>query len=242
MYYSDRFDKILEILEAKKQANVTELSRILNVSEQTTRRDLRILEEQGLVRRTYGGVILRQTIKREVPLQLRERENILAKDNIAKRAVSYVHDGNVIFMDASSTVSYLIPYLKDFSDLTVITNSPKHSLELARQDTQVYCTGGLLLKDSIAYVGTYAENFVRNFNADVFFFSSRGLTHTGIISDSSIEESELRRIMMSCADRSVFMCASNKVGRRFMYNLCRSSDVDDIICDRELPSEIKYGE
>ena len=239
MYFRERHNKIIDILEKRSSASVHYLAQALYVSEPTIRRDLAALQEQGKIRRTFGGAVLSDMINREVPFALREHENRRAKDAIARMAVKQIRDGQIIFLDASSTVSYLTPYLASFSDLTVITNSPKTSLKLAELKIRSLSTGGLLLENSIAFVGAHAENFVRNFNADIFFFSCRGITEDGQLTDSSMEESQLRRIMMQHAKKKVFLCTANKIGRQYMYNLCTANAVDGILCEKELPPPLQ---
>ena len=239
MYFRERHNKILDILEKRSSASVHYLAQALYVSEPTIRRDLAALQEQGKIRRTFGGAVLSDMINKEGPFALREHENRRAKDAIARMAVKQIRDGQIIFLDASSTVSYLTPYLASFSDLTVITNSPKTSLKLAELKIRSLSTGGLLLENSIAFVGAHAENFVRNFNADIFFFSCRGITEDGQLTDSSMEESQLRRIMMQHAKKKVFLCTSNKIGRQYMYNLCTANAVDGILCEKELPPPLQ---
>ena len=121
----------------------------------------------------------------------------------------------------------------------MITNSPKTSLKLAELKIRSLSTGGLLLENSISFVGAHAENFVRNFNADIFFFSCRGITDDGQLTDSSMEESQLRRIMMEHSKKKIFLCTSNKIGRKYMYNLCDVSAVDGVICEKELPDGLQ---
>lgn len=192
------------------------------------------MEQQGIIKRTFGGVVLSELLNKEIPLSMREHENMSAKDYIAKEAVKFIRDGQVIFLDASSTVFRIVKYLAPFSNITVITNSPKASLKLAELKIKSFCTGGLLLENSIAYVGTYAENFIKNFNADIFFFSSRGITANGVITDSSIEESDLRRTMLLNSKKSIFLCTSDKIGKQFFYNLTDISEIDRVICDTEI--------
>lgn len=196
MFYNKRYDAIVQILKENNSATVHLLSKKLFVSEPTIRRDLKKMEFQGIIKRTFGGAVLSEFLNKEIPLSMREHENTNAKDYIAKKAVNFIHDGQVIFLDASSTVSGIVKYLSAFPNITVITNSPKTSLRLAELRIKAFCTG-LLLENSIAYVGTYAENFIKNFNADIFFFSSRGISLNGTITDSSIEESDLRRTMLA---------------------------------------------
>lgn len=235
MYFRERHNKILDILEKRNSASVHYLAQALYVSEPTIRRDLAILQEQGKIRRTFGGAVLSDLINKEVPFALREHENRRAKDEIARMAAKHIRDGQIIFLDASSTASYLTPYLASFSDLTVITNSPKTSLKLAELKIRSLSTGGLLLENSIAFVGAHAESFVRNFNADIFFFSCRGITEEGQLTDSSMEESQLRRIMMEHSKKKIYLCTSNKMGRQYMYNLCHVSEIDGVLCEKELP-------
>lgn len=234
MFYNERYDAIAKILKENKTATVHFLAKELFVSEPTVRRDLKKMEQQGMIKRTFGGAVLNELLNKEIPLSMREHENMNAKDNIAKEAVKLIRDGQVIFLDASSTVFRIVKYLAPFSNITVITNSPKASLKLADLKIKSFCTGGLLLENSIAYVGTYAENFIKNFNADIFFFSSRGITSNGIITDSSIEESDLRRTMLLNSKKNIFLCTSDKIGKQFFYNLTDISKIDRVICDTEI--------
>ena len=113
MYFRERHNKILDILEKRNSASVHYLAQALYVSEPTIRRDLAILQEQGKIRRTFGGAVLSDLINKEVPFALREHENRRAKDEIARMAAKHIRDGQIIFLDASSTASYLTPYLYD---------------------------------------------------------------------------------------------------------------------------------
>ena len=231
MYNTERRELILEILEKKKSVSVTELADALYVSAPTMRRDLDLLEREGKVQRTHGGVLLKRSQECEIPLLIRQEQNNISKSAIAKKAIRQVKNGDVIFMDASSTVSYLVPLLEGFEELTVITNSPKTSVLLGEAAIKNYCTGGLLLRHSIAYVGADAERFIDNFNADLFFFSSRGITEDGKICDSSESEASIRKVMLKNADRCYYLCDSSKRGKKYAYNICTLKDIDEIITE-----------
>lgn len=229
MYHLERQAQILEILEQRKSISVTKLAELLYVSQPTVRRDLASLAQQGKVQRTHGGVVLRKASDTEIPLMFREDQNNAAKKAIAQKAEKLIRDGDVIFMDASSTASYLIPHLKKFRDLIVITNSPKTSIRLGEQQIKNYCTGGQLLMHSIAYVGSEAEKFIAGINADVFFFSSRGYTEDGLITDSSEQEVAVKKAMLQNADRSYYLCDSSKRGQKYAFNICTTKDITAII-------------
>lgn len=231
MYDLERQNKIIEILQKNKSISVSRLSELLYVSQPTVRRDLTVLEEQGAVARTHGGAVLRDTENREIPLMWRESQNNASKKIIAERASSLIGNGNVIFMDASSTVSYLVPHLEKLKDIIVVTNSPKTSMKLGELGIKNYCTGGLMLVHSVAYVGSEAERFISSINADVFFFSSRGYTNDGMITDSSEEEASVRKAMLKNADKAYYLCDSSKKGKRYTYNICSADEVDGVITD-----------
>lgn len=235
----ERQEEILRFLESHGSATVHRLSGLLYVSPPTVRRDITALEKQGKVLRTHGGVVLRKTAESEIPLILREEQNNLSKKIIAEKAAAYIQNGDVLFLDASSTAAYLIPHLKKFRDIIVITNSPKSSLRLGGENIKNYCTGGLLLAHSVAYVGTETLNFVRRINADLFFFSTRGYSDDGYITDSSVEEAEVKRAMMQNAARSIYLCDSSKKSQKYMYNVCRTDEVfallDETPCGEQLP-------
>ena len=229
MYNLERQEQILQILEKSKSISVTKLAQLLYVSQPTIRRDLSILEEQGKVQRTHGGVVLRKVSDAEIPLMFREDQNNVSKKAIAERASKLIHNGDVIFLDASSTVSYLIPYLEKFQDIIVVTNSPKTSIRLGEKGIKNYCTGGQLLMHSIAYVGSEAEKFVANINANLFFFSSRGYTEGGTITDSSEQEVVIKKAMLKNAENSYYLCDSSKKGKKYAFNICDVKDISGII-------------
>lgn len=229
MYDLERQEEILNILSKSGSVSVARLASLLFVSQPTVRRDLTALEGRGLVSRTHGGAVLRDTSEREIPLLFREDQNNAAKRAIAEKAIAHVKNGCVIFLDASSTVSYLVPLLERFEDIIVVTNSPKTSMSLGERGIKSYSTGGLLLMRSVAYVGSEAERFVSGINADLFFFSSRGYSEDVCITDSSAEEASLRRAMLKNAERSIYLADSTKKNQKYMYNICRVADVDEVI-------------
>lgn len=235
MIPNSRHEEILQILRQRGTVAVSRLAGELYASEATIRRDLTVLEEQGMLRRVHGGAVLLGGAEQEVPLYLRERERHLEKARIAQRAVEEVFNGATILLDASSTVLHMVPLLARFSDLTVITNSPKTSLALAEYRIKNYCTGGALLGGSIAYVGSRAERAIREIQADLLFFSCRGLGLEGRLSDSALDETSIRQVMLEHSNKQFGLCDSSKLGREYLHTLCHAGDLTDLFCDKPLP-------
>lgn len=234
MLETERFDMIMGYMRQKHTVTVSALAKRLYVSEATIRRDLTELERQGFVKRVYGGAVLVQNAQAEVPMMLRAQQNSHSKAQIAAAAAKHLQNGQTIFLDASSTSMHLVKHLENVQSLTIVTNGVKTAIELqALNQHTVYCTGGHMLHNSSAYVGVYAEDFIRHFNADVFFFSSRGVSDAGLITDASCDENHIRRVMFDHSRKHIFLCDQSKVGHTYSYNLCTLQQVDDFITNEK---------
>lgn len=242
MLRCQRQEEILAVLEQKKAINISELAKLLFVSEATIRRDLNTLEKLGLAKRVYGGVMLsKYASSMDLPLFLREHERRTQKELIASKAAKLLHNGATIIMDASTTVQHMVPYLAEYDDLTVITNSMSVIDQLESTEIRVLCTGGSFIPRNRAFAGTAAIQMIKNINADYLFFSAQGISLSGEISDSSEEETLLRKVMITRATKSYFLCDNSKIGQSYLFKLCDSVDIDGIICDTELPETIRVN-
>ena len=228
---AEREKQILEILLKEKEIGVGELARILFVSEPSVRRDLKSLERQNLIKRTHGGALLDESAlsKNKIPFLIREYEQSGAKAVIAKKAIELIRDGDVIFLDAATSCYYLIPFLAAKRNLTVITNGVKALVALAEYGINTVSTGGTLLGSCMALVGEEAHKTVETYNADIAFFSCRGVSEEGYLTDISPEENCVRQKMIRHATRSYLLCASEKLGKRYFHNLCHKDDITGII-------------
>jgi len=239
MPFYERQEMILNALLESDHITTQELSAKLFVSVPTLRRDLMKLEQMGKIIRTHGGArLIKKSADEKIPIFLREKEQNDAKEIMAQKAVEFVRDGDIIMLDGSTSAYTIIPYLADFKNLIVITSSAKSSFLLGRMGINTICTGGKMITRSLSYIGEDAENTVKQYNADIVFFSCRGLSMDGKLTDNSIEENSLRRIMLRHAKKRVFLCDSTKVGHTYLNNLCHLSEVDEIICEQELPGNL----
>lgn len=230
MLQVERQDQILQLLGAHPAFRVGQLAAALYTSEATVRRDLAALEKKGLVRRVFGGAVLE---REDLPVDFRRQENAAAKEEIARKAAQMVKDGETVFLDASSTALHLLPYLTKKQNLTLITNSYR-VIDLVKDGkTRILCTGGLLSPRNLAFVGGAANEMLRGLCPDIAFFSSQGVSRTGEITDSSEEETAIRRTAISVSRRAVFLCDSSKVGKTFLFRLGKIEDMDAVVSDGE---------
>ena len=134
-------------------------------------------------------------------------------------------------MDASTTASHLLPHLSSLKKIILITNGAKTAIEAAAMGIKTFCTGGEMTPESFSYVGTDAESVLRRYNADVAFFSCRGISERGDVTDNSILENSIRRIMIENSKRAYLLCDKSKFGKTYINTLCHKKELDGIICD-----------
>ena len=236
MMVSQRHRQLLTSLEEKPDITVKELAQILRVSEPTVRRDLTELAQKGILTKVYGGAILnRGAADREIPFFFRNQEKSAVKSRMGAQAAELVHDGMVVFLDGSTSAFHLVPYLAKKKDLIVVTSGAKTAVALAEANIRTFCTGGQMLIHSFSYVGEQAENCIRSFNADICFFSCHGLTEEGYMTDLSVEEANLRKIMFRFSKKKILLCDSSKFGKTCFYNIGHIRDIDGVISEKELP-------
>lgn len=231
MTVSERQERILELLRQDPKITVARLSAVLYVSEPTVRRDLTELDAKGLVHKVYGGAVLPDGAETLIPFVFRENEKSAAKTQMGRRAAELVEDGMVVLLDGSTSAFHLVPFLAAKKDLTVVTSGAKTALALAEAGICNYCTGGRMLNNSYSYVGAQAEQFLSGINADICFFSCRGLSEDGKISDPSVEEVDLRRAMRAHSAKSYLLCDRSKFNKIYFFNLCNVSDLDGVISE-----------
>lgn len=238
---TDRERAILEIILKEKKVTVKELAKQLFSSEPSIRRDLASLEKQQLIKRVYGGAILEENgiSKLKIPFIIRELEQSNEKVFIARKASTLVNDGAVIFLDASSSAYNLIPFLAMKKDITIITNGIKAQMKLTEYNMKTISTGGLLLNSCYALVGEEAYKTIERFTADIFFFSCRGVSDEGELTDISEAENYIRNKMMKHSNSSYLLCNSNKIGTKYFHNLCHASELNGIISESEPPEKLK---
>ena len=212
---------------------VKELAQRLFISEPTVRRDIITLRKKDLVVCNRGSVSLKVNYAdQRIPLFIRDMEQKDEKRVIAKKAVSHIKDGDVIMLDASTTAFQLLSHLGDFKKILVITNGAKTAMETASMGIKTICTGGELTEESFSYVGTDAESVLKRYNADVALFSCRGISDDGLVTDNSILENSMRKIMIENSKKSYLLCDSSKFGKTCLNTLCHTDELDGVITDK----------
>lgn len=235
MLKNERKREIIHILKNENGfITVKELCEKLYASESSIRRDLTALENRGVIKRTYGGAELVTNFSNVISFDKRSHHNIDAKRMIAKKASGLIKDGNIIFLDQSSTSFYLANEIINKNSLTVITNNIEILYLLSNSGIKAVSSGGFLSpQNRNCLIGPDAHSIFENTYADIAFFSTKSLSAEGTISDCTREEVLLRNSMLKNATKKVFLCDSEKFDTRSAYIQCTLSDVDFLISESE---------
>ncbi len=235
MYKCEREDEIMTLLNETEYATVDYLSQKMNISSSSIRRDLKHLEERGLVTRSYGGVKLADAQGKRIPFSLRSHENSPQKKQIAKAAAALINVGDTVFLDGSSSAYFVAELLPTVGGVTVVTNSTDIMTCLSRYDIKVYSTGGNLSPENRGVlVGGYAQDFLRRLKADVAIFSVQSVNADGDFFDCYAEEVSIRNIMMQNAHRRILLCDSSKWNKTSTFLQGNIKDIEYIVSDKNL--------
>lgn len=226
----ERRNAILAKLSADGKVIVADLSREFEVTEETIRRDLEKLDNDGLAKKTYGGAVANEKLNNDLPFNVRKRANISEKQFIAEKIAPLIHDGDYIMLDASSTAICVIECIKELKNITLITNSVEILLELAdKKDWNVLSTGGTLKKGGLSLVGTSAERMIRGFHVDLAVCSCKGVDINMGITDSNEKDSEIKQAIFAAANKKVLAVDSTKFDKRSFVRVCDIGEVDTIV-------------
>lgn len=220
---AERLQRIQDQLRAEHFVSLSNLSALLGVSEMTIRRDLIRLERMGLCRRTRGGAAsLHGVLARDTHYSERELLNVAEKMAIGRAAAELVQDGETIAIDAGTTTAHLAAALKDRRNITVITNSLRVLDQLCDSPgIKLISTGGTVSPADSGklghgdhfLVGPLAEAGMQRFRPSKAFLGTIGCTLADGLSNSVLEQSQIKRVMMEVSAEVILLADHTKFGR-----------------------------
>jgi DeoR family transcriptional regulator of aga operon len=239
MLVEERRQYILELAQQHGRVLVAALSRDLDISPLTIRKDLDELQDRGIVQRTHGGALISNPGALFDP-SLKEKEHRQAeeKQRIAIASAALVQEGQCILLDSGTTTMAIAKALKKFRRLTVITNAINIAAELSSTDLEIILTGGSLRKNSSSLVGPLAEDTLRDIHADILFLGVDGFDIDVGLTTPNLLASRVNRAMVRAATTVIAVCDSTKFSRRSLSKIVDLESIHHVITDRKLPSEI----
>lgn len=234
MLAAERRNIILEKIQLEKRVVVSELSREYAVSEETIRRDLEKLEDEGHIVKSYGGAVLNESGVTELPHNLRRGVNVSAKQKIAELVNSQIEEGDHIFLDASTTSVYIAKAIRQKEHLTVITNSIENMLELSLvTGWDIISTGGQLKAGTMSLYGLRSAETISAYHTDKAFMSCKGLSMERGITDGNDEAAGIKQAMIESAERVYLAADHSKFDKKAFSQICSFNRIDVVITDTE---------
>ncbi len=227
----DRQQSIINKLRAEGTLSIAGLAQEYGVSDETIRRELKVLEEEGTVVRLHGGVRLAPQ-RLEGPLEMRKQQNAEAKIRIAAAAATFVANGDIIFIDAGTTSCYVAQALARHHALTVVTNS----LEVATQlgginGNKLFLAGGQMDYDYLAFSDSYARDYVGGFTPHLAILSVGAISLDQGLMDFHPGEAAISKIAYATAQRVLLGVDASKFGRYGLVRTAALKEVDILVTD-----------
>lgn len=229
----ERRNAILTKVSSEGKVLVADLSKEFEVTEETIRRDLEKLDNDGLVRKTYGGAIKNESFNIDLPFHVRKQTNVESKQKIAALIGEMINDGDYIMLDASTTALCVIKNILHKKNITLITNSIEILLELCNKpEWNVLSTGGMLKEGGLSLVGYQAEKMISGFHVDTAICSCKGLDDTNGITDSNERDAEIKKAFFRSANKRVLAADSSKFDRSSFVKVCGFNDIDVVVTEK----------
>lgn len=234
---------ILELLEECEQVRVADLAQQFNVSTETIRRYLEELEAENKLKKVYGGAVKVEKESEEPTLYEREILRIEEKKRIARKAVEFIEDGDVIVIDEGTTTYQMVYGLCDKLGITVITNSfPVSSLLISYANRNLYkgeliFIGGKVQFNHYRSSSSISEKMAKEFFPDKVFLSADGLIPDKGVMSYNLDKKMLSQIYLENATKSFLLLDHSKLGTKASYRMANISDLDYILSDVPIPAE-----
>lgn len=230
MFSEERRDKIIEFLNNDGRVLAKDLADMFDLSIDSIRRDLSIMEEKGLLKRTHGGAIPASKV-RSTPLPTSERyqESAPHQDAISKLAASFIKEKDTVFIGGAGIHYGMLRFLPEIP-LTILTNSMNIAESLKeRKLIDTYLVGGKV-KPSGNITDTLANDFIRQFSIDICFMTGGGISKNGI-STSTPEVASFGRAVSEVSRRTICLAPHEKLGVDFFAKQCPITQIDVLITD-----------
>ncbi|WP_184541863.1 DeoR/GlpR family DNA-binding transcription regulator [Mucilaginibacter sp. FT3.2] len=230
MIREERLQIILDHVSKDQRVLLTELSEHLNVSEDTIRRDIKVLADQNLLTAVRGGAVAHSPIPHH--FRAREKHDVASKNVIASKALSFLKEGQVVLFDGGTSTLAVAKSIPLDLKITVVTNSfPVANALEDHPAVEVIFAGGRLYKSSFTTVGHETIQAFRNIRADLCLFGVCSIHPTIGLTTRDYEEAEIKKIMISVSKQTIALSTIEKINTADSYYICPVTELDTIITD-----------
>jgi len=235
----DRHQKILDIINEKKEVTVQYLSVELNISAVTIRKDLKILEQKKLLFRKHGGATLTQPYVNDRPINVKEFINAEEKLAIANQAIKIIDNDQYIIIASGTTVTFFARQMHPNNKITVVTSALNVANELLnKENIEILQLGGYIRHSSNSVIGHYSELILKETACSKLFLGVDGIDLDYGLSTSNAQEAHLNQQMIQSTKEVIVLADSSKFGKRSFGKICGLDQIDHIITDKGITKNI----
>ncbi len=233
MFIEERHQEIADTIKTNGKITVAEITCKYGISDESARRDLRLLEQKGICKRTHGGAIAIGQVSVRPPVN-RDFNNMTIFDNyreISRVAAKKIRENDIVYLTGGSFGHIMISFLPRDTHFTVVVNSVDIGKELKSFDNiDVYITGGKM-RQSGSLVDSLANEFVSRLHFDLCFITGAGLTAEFGLSNGTDETATLQRTVIKNSRKRCLLLPSTKIGVDSFIKVCDVDVFDSIITD-----------
>jgi DeoR/GlpR family transcriptional regulator of sugar metabolism len=239
--------EIKKLLLENSSVSVSNLSKVFNVSELTVRRDLKRLEDEGLLERVHGGAITSRIKSEFSPVYLEDLKQYRSeKQRIAAEAAKRISDGNAIIIESGTSCLELVYHLDNVKNIFIYTASVPIAYELwkialNRHDIELNICGGQVEIRSNTLIGSNAVNFFKDIHADIAFIGAVSISLKTGITTSSILDAEVTKAIIANSKKVILLADSSKFGKSGHISIANLESINEIITDSNITKEMSDG-
>lgn len=236
MIASERRNKIIEYVNSYGSVRAAEIAKAFGVSSETIRKDLLLLNEQGLLKKKYGGAIAVNEIN-ELPVDIRSQENVEQKNAIAQAALKHINDNNVIFVDSGSTLLSLAKMFPSEQNLAVVTNSFRAVDPLLETGNNIFFIGGEISTVTMSTSGFWTNIALSSLRIDVAFLGTSGFQRHNGPCCKTFPDTQFKMDVIKSSDKVIILSDSSKFKSNAVAQYATWEQVDLLITDSGAPKD-----
>ncbi len=241
MTIAERHQIILNKLKKEGFVSVADLSREMDVTTVTVRKDLKLLEEKGLLFRSHGSATPVSPFVTDLPVDEKTLMQVEEKAEIASMATEMINEGDAIIIGSGTTMLALAKALPKNIRLTVITAAMNVSIVLLdHPNIEIIQLGGVVRKSSSSVVGHNAEDMLKDFACNKLFLGVDGISPEFGLTTSNMMEAHLNARMIKSAQKTIVLTDSSKFGKKGFGKICDMEEVDIVVTDEGIPEALKH--
>ncbi len=237
---AERHKYIVDKLNKEGFIKVADIANELDITTVTTRKDLKLLEEKGLLYRIHGGASPTNPHIGDRTVSEKEKIMIMEKNRIGIAAARLIEKNDSVVMNSGSTICSFAEQIESQTPIKIVTSSLKVSIILGeKENINILQLGGKYRTRSMSVIGNYTTSLLERITCSKFFLGVDGVDPEFGVTTSNLEEAELNIAMMNASLKTIVLCDSSKFGRKGFGKICNLDKIDTIVTDSGISESMK---